>query len=119
MTFQWACERMARFAFKKSTFDYNNEAKNVFCDLKTRRIPHDMHLTAIIGANKVETARLNPQNKFFFIYKYSDGIFGIQYSKEKFDTFEHREYSRGDREDYHNTPQDCYFIPHKELVRIQ
>jgi hypothetical protein len=102
----------------KSIFDFDNGA-NVFCDLKTRRIPHDRYSTAIIGANKVMAARMNPQNTYWFIYKYSDGIFGIQYSKEKFDTFEHSDYSRGDREDYHNNAQHCYFIPHKELQRIQ
>ena len=103
-------------------FDYDNEAtksNNVLhIDLKSRRIPHNQYATAIIGANKVEIAESNPSRTYWFVFKYIDGLYGIKYSKELFDTFEHTDFSRGDRTDFHNNPQHCYFIPSDKLVRI-
>lgn len=98
-------------------FDYDDGA-TLFIELKSRRIPHDKYPTAIIGANKVEAAASNPNRTYWFCYAYEDGIFGIQYSKELFDTFEKTEYSRGSREDYHNKPQECVFIPCKLLKKL-
>lgn len=94
---------------KFAEFDFDDGA-TFFVELKTRRIPHDMYPTALIGANKVATARNNPNRTYWFCFAYEDGIYGIQYSKE-FDSFDHTDYSRGDRADFHNRPQHTYFIP--------
>jgi hypothetical protein len=105
-----------------AVFDYDNEetkSNNVLhIDLKSRRIRHDQYATAIIGANKVEFAEKNPNRTYWFVFKYLDGLYGIKYTKELFDTFAHTDFSRGDRSDFHNTPQHCYFIPSDKLVRI-
>jgi len=100
-----------------STFDYDDGA-TLYVELKSRRIPHNKYPTAIIGANKVETAEKNPNRAYWFCYAYEDGIYGIQYSKRVFDAFEHKDYARGDRADYHNTPQHCYFIPSELLMKM-
>jgi hypothetical protein len=100
-----------------STFDYDDGA-TLFVELKSRRIPHNKYPTAIIGANKVETAEKNPTRRYWFCYAYEDGMYGIQYNKELFDTFEHTDYTRGDRPDYHNNAQSCYFIPSNCLVPL-
>ena len=100
-----------------STFDYDDGA-TFFVELKTRRIVHDRYPIALIGANKVQTARENPTRTYWFCFAYEDGIYGIQYSKEVFDTFEHSDYSRGEREDYHNRPQHTYFIPCELLQKL-
>lgn len=100
-----------------SLFDYDDGA-TFFVELKTRRIPHDRYKTAIIGANKVEAAAANPERNYWFCYAYEDGIYGIEYSKDLFATFERSEYSRGEREDYHNRPQECVFIPSHLLKKI-
>lgn len=100
-----------------STFDYDDGA-TLFVELKSRRIRHNKYPTAIIGANKVEVAKANPTRSYWFCYAYEDGVFGIQYSKELFDTFECTDYSRGEREDYHNRPQSCYFIPSEYLQKL-
>jgi hypothetical protein len=100
-----------------STFDYDDGA-TLFVELKSRRIRHDKYPTAIIGANKVATARENPTRSYWFCYAYQDGIYGIPYSQAEFDTFECSEYSRGEREDFHNKPQVCYFIPSDRLQRL-
>lgn len=100
-----------------STFDYD-DGSTLFVELKSRRIPHNKYPTAIIGANKVETASNNPNRRYWFCYAYEDGMFGIEYNKELFDTFETNDYSRGERADYHNKSQYCYFIPSKLLVPL-
>ena len=96
-----------------SIFDFDDGA-DLFVELKTRRIPHNKYPTAIIGANKIEIAKKNPDKTYWFVYKYQDGLFGIKYSEE-FDSYETRSYSRGDRNDYDNKPQNCYFIPTSAL----
>lgn len=100
-----------------STFDYDDGA-TLYVELKSRRIRHDKYKTAIIGANKVAFAEANPSRKYWFCYAYEDGIYGVPYSKEVFDTFEVSDYSRGDRVDYHNNPQRCYFIPSNLLQKL-
>jgi hypothetical protein len=98
-------------------FDYDDGA-TFFVELKSRRIAHDKYPTAIIGANKVATAAANPARTYWFCYAYEDGMFGLQYNKELFDTFEKSDYSRGDREDYHNNAQECVFIPYNLLEKL-
>ena len=60
-----------------STFDYDNndEEKMIFCEVKSRRIPHNAYPTAIIGANKVEVAQRNPKNTYWFFFDYLDVFF--------------------------------------------
>jgi len=100
-----------------SCFDYDNGA-TLFVELKTRRIKHDQYPTSIIGANKVQTAENNPDKTYWFCYSYLDGIYGIQYSKELFETFTQENYQRGNRSDYNDKPQLCYFIPSNLLERL-
>ena len=97
-----------------STFDYDN-GSNIFVELKSRRIKHDQYDTAIIGANKVESALKNPDNTYWFCYLYNDGLFGIKFDAEKFSKYERRMYSRGSRDDKNDKPQLCYFIPTSHL----
>jgi hypothetical protein len=99
-------------------YDNNNETKMVFSEVKTRRIRHDAYPTAIIGANKVNEAQRNPKNTYWFFFDYVDGLYGIKYDEEKFSEYERTEYSRGDRPDFHNRPQECFFIPSGDLVRV-
>ena len=105
--------RGGRFA----PFDYN-DGSTLFVELKTRRIPHNKYPTAILGANKVEIAEKNPSHQYWFCYSYEDGIFGIPYSKEVFDTFEHSDYLRGERDGICDRPQHVYFIPSTSLKRL-
>jgi hypothetical protein len=99
-------------------YDNNNETKMIFSEVKTRRIRHDAYPTAIIGANKVDEAQRNPNNTYWFFFDYVDGLYGIKYDEEKFSHYMRCDYSRGDRSDFHNRPQECFFIPSRDLVRI-
>jgi hypothetical protein len=97
-------------------FDYDNT--KIFGEVKTRRIRHDAYPTAIIGANKVNEAQRNPKNTYWFFFDYVDGLYGIKYDEGQFSQYERTEYSRGDRADFHNRPQECYFIPSGDLVSL-
>lgn len=112
-------------AFKKqlirrggySTFDYD-DGGTFFVELKTRRINHDAYPTTLIGANKVSVASHNPSKKYWFCFSYLDGLFGIEYDKELFDTFDNSTYMRGPRPDCNNNVQQCYFIPIEKLQKL-
>jgi len=99
-------------------FDFSNANGTVHADLKTRRISHDKFPTAIIGSNKVEFAQNHPDSEYWFIYNYLDGLYGVQYDKDLFSTFEQTSYQRGERSDYFGGSQSCHFIPHKHLQKI-
>jgi hypothetical protein len=104
------------------TFDFDNTdtdlSKTIYAELKTRRIPHNKFKTALIGSNKVKYAEQSPNKEYWFIYNYQDGIFGVKYDKEKFDTYDCDEFQRGERPDCNDKPQLCYFIPYTDLTRF-
>ena len=101
-----------------SVFDFVNTESTIYVDLKTRRIRHDMYPTSIIGANKVEFADMDNSKSYHFVYQYEDGLYGIQYDKELFKTFEIRDFQRGSRSDYDRNSQLCYFIPVNHLRKL-
>lgn len=100
-----------------ATMDYD-DGGCFYLELKSRRIKHNQYPTTLIGANKVKFAEQDPSRECWFCWNYTDGIWGLKYKKELFDTFEHGEFSRGDRPDHHNRPQEVYWIPHKHLQRL-
>lgn len=100
-----------------STFDYD-DGQTFFVELKTRRINHCAYPTSLIGANKVAIAANNPSKKYWFCFSYLDGLYGIEYNKELFDTFDHSAYTRGARDDCANNVQYCYFIPIEKLQKL-
>jgi hypothetical protein len=106
----------------KAIFDFDNVStsptQTIYAELKTRRINHDEFPTALIGANKVYYASLNPNAEHWFIYNYKDGIFGIKYDKDVFSKFSTSAFTRGDRPDISNNPQDTVFIPYSYLTRF-
>lgn len=99
-------------------FDYANEGKTVYVELKTRRIAHDRYPTAIIGRNKVDWC-VDPTKQYWFAYCYTDGIYVIKYNKELFDTFQRDDnYTRGERADCPNNAQRVVYIPTGLLTPI-
>jgi len=100
-----------------STFDYD-DGGTFYVELKTRRINHNAYPTSLIGANKVAIAANNPTKKYWFCFSYQDGLYGIEYNKELFNTFDHSTYMRGARDDCANNVQHCYFIPIEKLQKL-
>jgi hypothetical protein len=100
-----------------ASFDYDDGA-TFYVELKSRRIRHNDYPTTIIGANKAAIAEANPSRTYWFCWNYEDGLYGIQYTKEKFASYDCRMYQRGARPDTKNAPQMCYFIPVGDLVKL-
>lgn len=100
-------------------FDFTDEAKTVYVELKTRRVNHDAYPTTLIGANKISHCT-DANKQYWFAYCYQDGIYIIQYKKELFDTFEtNPEYKRGNRSDCaNNNSQNVVYIPVYHLMKI-
>ena len=103
-----------------AVFDFEDPSKTIFCELKTRRIPHDRWDTALIGLNKVAFCNAMPEVEFWFAYCYLDGVFVVKYDKELFDTFTVEEqFVRSSRSDAaNNGPSKVCLIPRKYLQKI-
>ena len=100
-----------------ASFDFDNTT-NLYLELKTRRICHNNYPTALVSASKIKVASENPQNTYWICYGFVDGIYGIKYDKELFDTFEIGDYTRGNRTDFKNVVQTICFIPTEHLIRL-
>jgi len=82
---------------KYSPFDYNNEGNTIFVELKTRNNAKNKYPTTMIPLSKVKIAETNVDKTYYFAFKFTDGIYYIQYNKNIFDTFEIKEGGRFDR----------------------
>lgn len=100
-----------------ASFDFHNEGKTIYVELKTRLIPHDRYDTALISASKVEFCR-DPTKTYYFVWAYSDGLFYLKYDKEVWAQFECKPFVRHQRSDYNDTPKDHFFIPYTALTRV-
>jgi hypothetical protein len=69
-----------------ATFDFFNDPKTIYVELKSRRIKHDKYETALIGLNKVNWCK-DPNINYYFVWLYNDGIYYLKYDKELFRTF--------------------------------
>jgi hypothetical protein len=107
---------------KYATLDYRDEKGTVFVELKSRRIPHDKHPTAIVGWNKIRDAdwKTGKGATVFFTWSYSDGVYYLRYDPTLFDTFQHdKDYHRGERSDCLNGGQHIVYIPHNHLSKLE
>jgi hypothetical protein len=82
---------------KYSPFDYNNAGNTTFVELKTRNNAKNKYPTTMIPLSKVKIAEKNPSKTYYFAFKFTDGLYYIQYDKNLFDTFEVKEGGRWDR----------------------
>jgi len=91
--------------------DWSNTSKNIWAELKSRRISSSDYSTAIVGLNKVNSCT-DPNHKYYFFFKYTDGLFYIKYNKTLFDSFDRNmEYKRSDNTDYARNASAIVYIP--------
>ena len=77
-----------------SVMDYRS--KTALYELKTRTNSVNQFETTMVGWNKIEFC-IKQNKDCYFIFKFTDGLFYIKYSKILFDTFETRLGGRCDR----------------------
>jgi hypothetical protein len=80
---------------KYNKFDFGSA--NIAIELKTRRFHKNKYSTTIVGADKIEYIKSNPEKTYYFAFCFTDGLFMIKYEKKLFDTFKKSECYRADR----------------------
>jgi hypothetical protein len=83
-------------------------------ELKTRRVSHNRFASTMLPLGKLLSE--NPENNIF-LFKFTDGLYYIQYNKETFSTFNVAPYCRQDRAGY-DEEQDYIYIPVNLLTKI-
>lgn len=102
-----------------ATFDFIASPATVYMDLKSRRIAHDAFPTALIGRNKVDYARANPDKNFYFVYNYTDGLYYVKYDRAVFDALYCGDFLRGDRSGIVDRASPTVEIPRELLVPMR
>lgn len=102
-----------------SIFDFADEPKTIFVELKTRRVSSRQYPTTLVGLNKVNYAKENPDRTYYFVFNFTDGIFYIQYNPEVFAKYE-VDYSfyRSRRADCGNPKQQLVHIWTEDLLLL-
>ena len=105
---------------KYSIIDFFNEDKNIYIELKSRRVNHDTYHTALIGLNKIKYFKTLKNCECFICYKYNDGLFLLKYSDELFKTFDiKKNFKNNFRQDVGKDEfSDVVLIPHSSLKKI-
>lgn len=101
-------------ANKFALFDYYNTT--TYVELKTRTFAHDKYPTTMVGYNKVQVAESNPDKTYYFAFAFTDGLYWVEYDKDKFGTYEVKQGGRWDR-GRPELNQYCY-IPIGDLTKL-
>jgi hypothetical protein len=104
-------------------FDFHNDDKTIFVELKTRRVAHDTYKTIMIGANKVEYAKFRisietPTPTYNFCFRFTNGIYYVPYIQDEFDLFERKPFQRYGRNDHYDFEKDVIHIPTSNLKPV-
>ena len=57
------------------SFDYFLSSNDTYYELKTRRCSHDQYPDTMVGKNKLTFAQNNPDNKYIFLFNFTDGLY--------------------------------------------
>lgn len=105
------------FTKEYDLYDFVNEFKNIFFELKGRNNTYNKYPTTMIGYNKVLECIKNKQNKYYFVFKFTDGLYYCRYSKK---LIKQCEIKRGGRCDRGKAEFKQYlFIPINLLKKIK
>ena len=107
-------QTIERTTTKFSANDYFSSNKRL--ELKSRTFRYDKYETTMIGLNKVKDA-IKFDGEYYFLFKFTDGLYFIKYEKELFDTFQIKMGGRQDRNI--NEFNKYVYIPIEYLEEIQ
>jgi len=97
---------------KLATFDFIG--KNKFVELKARNCEYKKYSDTMIGMNKIEFAKANPDKECYFCFLFTDGLYYWKYNED--DKLNYRSGGRFDR-GYNEIKQYAY-IPINLLKNI-
>ena len=86
-------ETLTHTKCKSHIFDY--VGNNKYIELKTRSFENTKYPDTMIGLNKIEYARANPDKEFYFVFAFTDGLYYWKYNI--YDQLNYRSGGRYDR----------------------
>ena len=93
-----------------SKYDYIDD-KGYTYELKTRNNTYNNYSTTMIGADKLE-------DKMIYLFKFTDGLYFIEYHDELFKTFLRKPFVRQRGTYTMDIKKDYIYIPIKHLIKI-
>lgn len=104
-----------------ASFDFICINNTIFFELKTRNCRHNSYPTLWINFEKVEIAKKgkqeNPDRRYFFAFKLTDGTYFVEYEEELFKGFTDGYFQRTDR-DVNDPPRHILNIPVEHLRQL-
>ena len=93
------------------------EGTDWYIEVKTRRCTREKYPTTLLPYSKIVYAekQLKPT---YFIFVFTNGIFGIRYEKQRFADFTVQEFVRDYRCGIHDKKQPYLYIPVTELISL-
>jgi hypothetical protein len=76
-------------------FDFTNQDKTLFIELKKRRNSKNAYPTTMIPYSKIRA--ILPNFRYIFAFQFTDGLYYIEYDYDLFKHFENRQGGRYDR----------------------
>lgn len=110
--FNCAVEKLPPF----HVYDFIDKKTNTYFENKGRRNAYNKYPDTMIGYNKIEFIKKNPNNNYYFIFGFTDGNYFIKYDEELFKTFKVEVGGRCDRD----KPEfkDYIYIPINHLTDL-
>jgi hypothetical protein len=103
---------------KLSTFHpLDFEGDTCFLEIKTRTNKYADYPTSIVPASKINYCK-KQKKETYFIFVFTDDIYYIKYDEQLFCKFEIKPFKRPDRIDYSDKLQNYYYIPIKNLSKL-
>ena len=65
------------------SFDYFDSSNNIYYELKSRRVNHNTYNDTMCGANKLKFAKEHPENKYSFLFNFTDGLYYHNWNQDK------------------------------------
>tara|TARA_R110002153_G_C13220021_1_gene488752 strand:+ start:83 stop:487 length:405 start_codon:yes stop_codon:yes gene_type:complete len=64
-------------------FDYHDSSTDTYYELKSRRVKHDAYPDTMCGYNKLKWAKDHPENKYTFLFQFTDGLYYHDWKPDK------------------------------------
>ena len=88
-------------------------------ELKSRNNEKDKYPTTIIPKSKIDyIKKYRMMKKYIFAFRFTDGLYYIEFKDEVFDKYECKMYKRNVRSGTVDKEQLYYFIPVGDLIKI-
>jgi len=92
---------------------YDFEGETARYELKSRNVRYSHFETTLIPYDKIKDDK-----KLIFLFNFTDGLYYIEYNKEKFKSFKLDYFKRITRSDFNDKCKLYYFIPIEQLNKI-